>query len=116
MKRQSGSSASTLGASGRGSGSGGGMGVEKAELEALKVKIVKKFLLSVLFSAQNDEKRTNETKVRPLHSFYFCRQTGKFGTCKQKGTILEFTEMQIERLSKNGAITCPRDVIPSLPI
>ena len=38
--------------------------VDKADLEALKVNIVQKFLLAVLFSAQNDEKRTNETKVR----------------------------------------------------
>ena len=41
-----------------------GSNVDKNDLEALKVKIVRKFLLAVLFSAQNDEKRTNETKVR----------------------------------------------------
>ena len=46
----------------------GAVNVDKSDLEALKVNILKKFLLAVLFSAHNDEKRTNETKVRPLLS------------------------------------------------
>ena len=45
--------------------------VDKSDLEALKVKIVQKFLLAVLFSAQMDEKRTNETKVRMSHFYSF---------------------------------------------
>ena len=61
FKRQTGASSSSSDAASEIAATGS---VGKSDLEALKVKIVKKFLLAVLFSAQNDEKRTNETKVR----------------------------------------------------
>ena len=80
--------------------SGIAAGVGKADLEALKVEVVKKFLLAVLFSAHNDEKRTNETKVRPLRRF-FHRITPLSPPVFLRGTSTELFAEVLTRESKD---------------